>query len=75
MGRLALTNPYEVARDGSSVILVAQADLGNLQSIETMAQIWQPDEGYSRPERLQVMLKFLYNVAETVPPQPWTDPT
>jgi len=67
MGQLALTNPYEIARDGNSVILVAQADLRNLKSIDTMAQIWTPDEDYSPPARLQSMLKFLYHVVETAP--------
>lgn len=74
MGRLELTDPYEIARTTASVILVAQADLNNLQSIDTMAQIWTADGGYSRPTRLQVMFKFLYNVVETVPPVQWNEP-
>lgn len=75
MGQPRLSEPYEIARDGNSVILVAKADLGNLQSLETMAQIWQPGEGYGPLTRLQVMFKFLYGVVEIVPPIPWVEPT
>ena len=70
---LALTNPFEIARDGDAVILVAQSDLQRLHSIETMAQIWRPGEGYGPVTRLQVMFKFLYGVTDTVPPVPWVE--
>lgn len=75
MGQIKLSEPYEIARDGNSVILVARADLSKLQSLETMAQIWQPSEGYGPLTRLQVMFKFLYGVTETIPPIPWVEPT
>lgn len=75
MGQLTLSNPMEIARDGEDVILVAAADVGNLQSIDTMAQIWRPGVGYFAPERLQVMLRFLYDFQETVPPVAWVEPT
>lgn len=74
MGQIALQNPMEIGRDGNDVILVARADLGNLRSIDTMAQIWRPSVGYFAPDRLQVLLKFLYNFADTIPPIPWVEP-
>lgn len=69
--KLALVEPVEIARSGDTVILVAAGDLGNLHSISTLAQLWQPATGYGEPKPLQVMLKFLYYVEETKPPQPW----
>lgn len=75
MGQLALANPMEIARSGNDVILVAQADLKQLQDIETKAQIWRPGEGYFSPTPLQVMLKFLYDLTETQPPVPWVEPS
>lgn len=75
MGQLVLQNPMEIGRDGSDVFLVAAADVGNLQSIDTMAQIWQPGKGYSEPDRLQVILKFSYYYEDTIPPVPWVEPT
>lgn len=74
MGQVAFQDPMEIGRDGNDAILVAAADVGNLRSIDTMAQIWQPGKGYSEPDRLQVMFKFLYDFVETIPPQPWTEP-
>lgn len=74
MGQLVVVEPYEIARDGEDVILVARDDLGNLQNIDTMAQLWRPKAGYFKPERLQVMFKFLYDVTETIPPIPWVEP-
>ena len=71
---LSLTNPFEVARSGDAVLLVAQSNLAQLRSIETQAQIWQPGEGYSEAQPLQVMLKFLYYVEDTIPPRPWVEP-
>lgn len=72
--QLALTNPFEIARDGDAVLLVAQSDLTRLYNIRTMAQIWRPGEGYGPLTPLQVMFKFLYHVVDTVPPVPWVRP-
>lgn len=74
MGQIAFQNPVEIGRDGNDVILVAAADVGNLQSIDTMAQIWRPGVGYFEPDRLQTMFKFLYDFVETIEPTPWTEP-
>lgn len=69
--QLVLVDPVEIGRSGDTVILVAADDVDNLHSIRIKAQLWRPDTGYSEPKPLQVMLKFLYYVEETTPPQPW----
>lgn len=72
--RPALTNPFEIARSGDAVLLVAMRDLAHLHDTKTMAQIWRPGEGYGPLTRLQSMFKFLYHVVDTVPPRPWVEP-
>lgn len=71
---LDLKNPYKIADLSDGALLVAEDDLGRLKSIETKAQIYRKGE-YSPVQRLQAMLKFLYDVTETVPPIPWVEPT
>lgn len=75
MGQLTLVEPFEIGRDGKSVILVARADLGKLRDIDTMAQLWRPGDGYGPPTPLQVMFKFMYSFTEAVAPIPWVEPT
>ncbi len=71
---LELQEPYQIAKLSDGALLVAKADVGNLKSIETRAQIYRNGE-YSPVQRLQAMLKFLYDVEVITPPIPWVEPT
>lgn len=69
---MALSNPVVVARNGDFVLLVSGDD--DLKDINTLAQTYAPDEGYSATKPLQVWLKFLYYLEEVNPPEPWHEP-
>ncbi len=71
---LRLEDPYQIASLSDGALLVAKRDLGNLQSLATQAQIYRNGE-YSLVQPLQVMLKFLYDITESVPPVPWVEPS
>lgn len=70
---LELISPYKIASIGDGALLVSGNDLDSLRDIETQAQIWQPQTGYSLCKSLQIMLKFLYELEE-IEPEPWNDP-
>lgn len=70
---LNIENPYKIGEFDGSSLLVAGADLERLQSLDTQAQIYS-NRKYSRLTPLQVILKFLYDVVDINPPQPWSDP-
>ena len=70
---LRIEKPYKIGEFGNGVLLVAGADLERLQSLNTQAQIYS-NRKYSPLTPLQVMLKFLYDVVDVNPPQPWSDP-
>lgn len=68
---LRLTDPVIVARNGD-MALIASGDV--VTNLDTDAQTWSPEEGYSEVKPLQVWLKFLYYLDEVQPPQPWIEP-
>lgn len=69
---LELTMPYKIADLHNGALLVAKADLGNLKSIDTKAQIYRNGE-YSPVQGLQAVLKFLYDVVVIPTPVPWSE--
>jgi hypothetical protein len=70
---LRIENPYKTGEFSGGLLLVSGADLERLQSLNTQAQIYSNGK-YSPLTPLQVMLKFLYDVVDVNPPQPWSDP-
>lgn len=68
---LGLTDPVVVARSGD-LVLIANGDV--LDNLDTDAQTWTADVGYSEAKTLQVWLKFLYYLEEVSPPEPWVEP-
>lgn len=68
---LELEKPYKIAALSDGALLVAQKDLSALRSLATQCQIYR-DGKYSPLQSLQAVLKFLYDVTETVPPVPWS---
>lgn len=70
---LKINNPYIVIKSGGAAVLVSEADLNNLQSMATQAQIVRGGK-VSPVQPLQVIYKFLHDFVELVPPQPWGNP-
>ncbi len=68
---LQLADPVVVARSGK-LTLIANGDV--LTNKNTDAQTWEDGVGYSRVRTLQLWLKFLYNLEEVSPPEPWIAP-
>lgn len=68
---LRLTDPVIVARNGD-MVLITSGDVAT--NLDTDAQTWSLEEGYSEVKPLQMFLKFLYYLEEVRPPQPWIEP-
>ena len=68
--KLKLTEPVIASRAGHAFVLITRTDIGR---IDPVAQLWSPARGYSKPQSLQEMLKYLYDYIDVKSFPTWND--